>query len=301
MESPAIGSEGFDDFPQKRPRRPRVEPEPQLDENGEVIPVPEAEPQPEPKEPRRREREASDLPDAADLQRHAEKAVKRGRGPAVRDRKPLGARPQRVEDPAVVLKRLVGAERAKSLMRKLRDAGGAFQSERFTDSQTLLRPVVKEAPDLPDGRELMGLSYYRIGKWREAITELEAFRELTHSTDQHPVLADCHRALGRWNDVEAIWAELGEASPSSELITEGRIVVAGAQADQGDLVGAIRTLEQNWKLPKRPGDQHLRRAYALADFYDRAGKAARARELFKWISSNNPGFADVKSRVKALS
>ena len=71
-------------------------------------------------------------------------------------------------------------------------------------------------------------------------------------------LADAHRALGNWADVDALWAELGEASPSAELVVEGRIVVAGAKADQGDLTSAIRLLEQNWKPPKRPMGHHLR-------------------------------------------
>ncbi|MEZ5244671.1 MAG: hypothetical protein R2707_06215 [Acidimicrobiales bacterium] len=241
------------------------------------------------------------MPGAADLERHASDAVRRGRGKATRERKPLGSRPQRVQDPAVVLARLVGADRAKSLSRKLNDGGRAFQAERFADARTLLRPVVKEAPSLPEGRELMGLTLYRLGKWREAIDQLEIFRELTDSTEQHPVLADCYRALGRLDDVEFLWQELGDASPSGEIVTEGRIVLAGAYADEGDLAKAIRTLQSGWKLPKNPGDQHLRRAYALADFYDRAGKAARARELFKWIAGHEPRFVDVKTRVKQLS
>ena len=306
MESPAIGTEGFDDFPAKRPRKPRSAPP--GDEAAQTGDEPRAdsdaagtEPETDAPEPKPRPKKERDLPGAADLQRHAAKAVSRGRGPAVRERKPLGRRPQRVEDPAATLARLVGADRAKSLSRKLNDAGRAFQAERFGDARALLRPVVKEAPSLPEGRELLGLTLYRLGKWREAIDQLEAFRELTDSTEQHPVLADCHRALGRHDDVEYLWRELGDASPSSEVVTEGRIVLAGAYADQGDLAKAIRTLQSGWKPPKRPGEQHLRRAYALADFYDRAGKTARARELFKWISGHEPRFADVKTRVKQLS
>lgn len=309
MESPAIGTEAFDDFPTKRPRKPRpdrVEPTDDQEADGSAVgddaeaagPAVDPEPVVEKKAPPKRER---DLPGAADLERHAAKAVKRSRGPAERDRKPLGGRPQRVEDPAEALKRIVGADRAKSLSRKLAEAGRAFQAERFSDARSALRPVVKEAPELADGRELLGLSLYRMGRWREAIDQLEAFREISDSTEQHPVLADCHRALGRWNDVEFLWQELGGASPSSEVVTEGRIVLAGSYADQGDLARAIKTLQAGWKLPRRPGEQHLRRAYALADFYDRAGKAARARELFKWISGHDPHFSDVKTRVKQLS
>lgn len=321
MESPAIGTEAYDDFPAKRPRKPkpdRTDAGPDSSDDAsrddadgqatsmEDVPADEAVDNidagnvevAEKKTPPKRDR---DLPGAADLERHAAAAVTRSRGPVARERKPLGGRPQRTEDPSVVLARLVGADRVKSLNRKLNDAGRAFQAERFGDARSLLRPVVKEAPALADGRELMGLTLYRLGKWREAIEQLEAFRELTDSTEQHPVLADCHRALGRVSDVEFLWAELGEASPSGEVVTEGRIVLAGTYADQGDLAKAIRTLQSGWKLPKRPGDHHLRRAYALADLYDRAGKTARARELFKWISGHDPRFADVKTRVKQLS
>jgi tetratricopeptide (TPR) repeat protein len=315
MESPAIGTEAYDDFPAKRPRKPRDP----ADAGGATTPDeknPDAagadgstqaagrseselsEAPAERKAPPKRERS---LPGAADLERHASDAVRRGRGRALRERKPLGSRPQRVQDPAVVLARLVGPDRAKSLSRKLNDAGRAFQAERFSDARTSLRPVVKEAPSLPEGRELMGLTLYRLGRWREAIDQLEIFRELTDSTEQHPVLADCYRALGRVDEVEFLWQELGDASPSGEIVTEGRIVLAGAYADEGDLAKAIRTLQSGWKLPKNPGDQHLRRAYALADFYDRAGKAARARELFKWIAGHEPRFADVTTRVKQLS
>ena len=293
MDSPAIGTEGDDDLAPRRQRPPRP-----ADGAGGPTTEQAGTTSAERLRPQKKDR---DLPGAADLQRHAAKAVSRSRGPRLRARSPLGARAQPVEDPAVVLNRLVGPERAKSLHRILRNADTAFRAERFGDARAQLRPVVGGAPDLPDGRELMGLSLYRMGKWREAIDQLEAFRALSHSTEQHPVLMDCHRALGRWNDVEALWEELGDASPVGGLVTEGRIVLAGAQADQGDLAKAIRTLETGWKSPRRPRDHNLRRAYALADLYDRAGKTIRSRNLFKWIAGHDPRFADVRSRVKALS
>ena len=37
-----------------------------------------------------------------------------------------------------------------------------------------------------------------MGRWKQAVKELEAFRELTDSTEQHPVLADCYRALHQY-------------------------------------------------------------------------------------------------------
>src|SRR5690606_16750569 len=132
-----------------------------------------------------------------------------------------------------------------------------------------------------------------LGRWRQAVDELEAFRTLTGSTEQHPVLADCYRALGDHDRVEVLWRELREASPSAELVTEGRIVAAGSLAGQGRLQGAIRTLAVRWRFPKIPQEHHLRRAYALADLYERAGDVPRARELFGRIHGVAPRFGDV--------
>ena len=240
-------------------------------------------------------------PDAEALSRTASAAVGRARSPAVRKRKPLRRRAQAPADPAAVLKRAVGERRDRWLLKRLNKAAGDFEAERFSDARKQLQPVVREAPELVDARELMGIVLYRLGLWKEAIEQLEMFRELTSSTEQHPVLADCHRALGRWADVEELWAELGQESPRPEIVTEGRIVLAGAKADQDDLPGAIATLEHRWKRPKHPRPDQLRRAYALADLYDRAGKTARARELFKWVAHHDSALADVAARVRALS
>ena len=64
-------------------------------------------------------------------------------------------------------------------------------------------------------RELYGLTLYRQAKWRPAIKELEAFRMLTGSTEQNPVLADCYRAFGDYGMVDDLWEELRQASPST--------------------------------------------------------------------------------------
>src|SRR5690606_14863405 len=104
---------------------------------------------------------------------------------------------------------------------RLRDASRAFEGERFTDAARILKKLADEAPTAPAVRELYGLTLYRQGRWRAAAGELEAFRQLTGSTEQHPVLADCYRAMRRYHEVDELWAELREASPSAELVTEG--------------------------------------------------------------------------------
>jgi len=194
----------------------------------------------------------------------------------------------------------VGSVRAPRLEQRLGDASRAFQAERYTDAARILKKLTDEAPSVAAARELYGLTLYRQGKWRPAIKQLEAFRMLTGSTEQHPVLADCYRAVGQDAMVNELWDELRQASPSAELVVEGRIVVAGMRADRGDLPGAIRLLEDGWRLPGRPQEHHLRRGYALADLYERAGDVARARQLFGRLEQVAPDFADVRHRRRAL-
>ncbi|MFQ5557021.1 MAG: tetratricopeptide repeat protein, partial [Acidimicrobiales bacterium] len=246
-------------------------------------------------------RRRRDLPDLDDLRDQARRAVRRGREAPTRNRPPLPDHPPAPVDVAKALRRALGEKKGAQVARRLREAATAFEAERFADARRLLGAVVKDAPDVPDGHELLGLTHYRIGRWDDAIERLETFRVLAGTTEQHPVLSDCHRALGHWGDVEELWRELREVSPSAALVTEGRIVAAGARADRGDLAGGIRVLEQGWRPPKRPRPHHLRRAYAMADLYERAGRAPRARELFAWVVRHDPTLADVAARARALS
>jgi hypothetical protein len=45
---------------------------------------------------------------------------------------------------------------------------------------------------------------------------------------------------------------------------------------------------------------HLRRAYVLADLYERSGDLPKARTMFGRIETIDPDFADVRLRVRAL-
>ncbi len=96
------------------------------------------------------------------------------------------------------------------------------------------------------------------------------------------------------------WDELRRALAGADLVTDGRIVAAGALADQGDLSGAIRLLERAPAGRKRPEDHHLRLWYALADLYERVGETPRARDLFERVARHDPEFVDVVERRRAL-
>ena len=165
----------------------------------------------------------------------------------------------------------------------------------------ILRPWRDAHPDSAELRELLGLTYYRLGRWSLAQKELDAFVGLADSTEQHPVLMDCARALGRFKRVETLWEELRAVSPGAEIVTEGRIVAAGALADQGRLGEAIKLLERAPAAPKRVRGHHLRLWYALADLHERAGDLPAARALFRKVSAEDPAFVDVAERLAALS
>ncbi len=186
------------------------------------------------------------------------------------------------------------------LEQRLKEASRAFRRDRFDEARTILRPLAEAAPTAESVRELLGLTYYRLGRWKTAITELEAFRDLSGSTEQHPVLADCYRALGRHAKVAELWEELRAASPSAALVAEGRIVLAGSLADQGDLGEAIAVLEAAKPPARKPQEHHLRVTYALADLYERAGDLPKARQLFGIVAAADPELGDVQARLRAL-
>jgi tetratricopeptide (TPR) repeat protein len=183
---------------------------------------------------------------------------------------------------------------------ELARAAEAFSAGRERDAARLLRPLRDAYPDASAVRELLGLSQYRLGQYAAATKELEAFVELTNSVEQHPVLMDCARALGKHRRVDELWEELAAASPTGALVTEGRIVLAGSRADQGRLTEAIATLDRRAGTPNRVQDHHVRVWYALADLYERAGDLPKARELFLRIRRHDAGFADAAERLAAL-
>jgi tetratricopeptide (TPR) repeat protein len=204
--------------------------------------------------------------------------------------------PADVEDE---IRRLAGRNADRAL-RHLMDAADAYAHDREREALRILRPLRDQLPDSPTVRELVGLSQYRLGNYRAATKELEAYANLSNAVDQNPVLMDCYRAQRRWQKVESAWEELAATSPSAELVAEGRIVYAGALADQGRLDDALAVLRKRADPVRDPKEHHLRLWYALADLEERAGNLARARELFDRVRKVDPQYVDVAERRAAL-
>ena len=193
-----------------------------------------------------------------------------------------------------------GGRQAPRLAERLADAHRAFSRDRFIDARRMLVALAEAAPDSPTVRELLGLTCYRLGQWRAAVRELDAWATQTGETRLHPFLADAHRALGHHAQVARLWDELRQASPDAATVAEGRIVAAGSLADRGDLAGAIALLEAGRHRSRHPEDHHLRIWYALADLYERAGELPRARDLFERVAAVDPDFVDVRQRRRSL-
>ena len=194
----------------------------------------------------------------------------------------------------------VGKQRGARLAERLAQASEALDRERYQEARRLAGAIAKEAPDVAAAHEVHGLASYRLGMFKPAVRSLEAAFDLHPDPSIMPVIADCYRALGRWSSVDRVWREIREMSPSQEVLAEGRIVAAGALADQGDLRGALAVMEPATKRAKTVRDHHLRQYYVLGDLYDRVGDpiapgagSARSPKL-------DPEFADVEQRLRTL-
>jgi tetratricopeptide (TPR) repeat protein len=205
-------------------------------------------------------------------------------------------------DPAVAaeIHDALPADRAKRLTERLASASAALDRERFEEARRMVTPLAKELPQVAAVHEVGGLACYRLGRWSDAAKSLELARQLHPDPSLLPVLADCYRAMGRWNDVDDVWGEIRAASPPHDVMAEGRIVAASALADRGDLKGAIALMSSVAQPPKRVRDHHLRQWYVLADFYDRAGDTLAATRWFRQVAASDAEFADVKARLRSL-
>ena len=174
---------------------------------------------------------------ASDRQpRHRQQGA--GREPAVRRRQRLrrcrGS--DRRAEAAAALRECSARVRARPLRRGAAAPGALGpRRSRVVGCARAVRPDALPARRVPQG----------------GASELEEFRTLSGSTELNAVLADCYRALHRWTAVADLWNDLREASPDPAVVADGRIVMAGALADQGKLTQAIALLERSGAHPRQ--------------------------------------------------
>ena len=150
-------------------------------------------------------------------------------------------------------------------------------------------------------RELLGLAYYRAGRWQEAVRELGAFRRLAGTSEQNPVIADSYRALGKPERALELVDEIDPAQVSPAIFYEGAIVAAGALSDMGRIADAIRRLESIDLEPDEPREHHVRAWYALGDLLEKRGRFTQARGWFEAVAARDPESTDAPERAARLA
>jgi tetratricopeptide (TPR) repeat protein len=136
------------------------------------------------------------------------------------------------------------------------------------------------APRLAVIREATGEAAYAAGHYAEALAELRAAKRMNGATAYLPIMADCHRALGKPQEALKLAKSPSVANFSAEAKAEMTIVEAGARRDLGQLDAALRTLELAPLASKSRSSWVVRLRYAYADALEEAG---RDQDALAWF------------------
>lgn len=225
------------------------------------------------------------------------------RGPA-RERPERASRYEQVAVPGDVLSELRATARpgkGEILVKVFSEAAGAFAAGDYQEAIRLGEQAKHIALRSIGARELLGLAYYRAGRWQEAARELSTFRRISGSTEQNPVIADCYRALRKPDKALEYCREIDRKTVDEAVYYEGAIVGAGALADMDRLDDAIVLLERLDLKPEVAGEHHLRAWYALGDLLQRKGRFTQARDYFEAVAAADAELTDAPERVERLT
>jgi hypothetical protein len=150
-------------------------------------------------------------------------------------------------------------------------------------------------------REACGVAAYLTGRWAEALSELRAARRLTGRAGYVAIMADCERALGRYDRALALVTG-PDAKPADRAEeVELRIVESGIRRDMGAAEAAVVLLQ----LPEltdgkiRPWSARL--YYAYADSLLDLGRVDEARDWFaRAAAADSGGETDAAERFDEL-
>lgn len=189
--------------------------------------------------------------------------------------------------------------KAKQVKEAVAQASALFEEGSYAEALAPLLRAKTDAPRSGAVREMLGLVYYRLGRWREAARELAAYRRLSGRRDQDHLYADAERALGKPERAVDILDDL-PAEVDEEAAVEALVVLGGALTDLGRPGEAVERLQRGPIQPPEVMPHHLRLWYALADALERDGRRPEARSWWDAIYAEDPDFFDVESRRLGL-
>jgi tetratricopeptide (TPR) repeat protein len=149
-------------------------------------------------------------------------------------------------------------------------------------------------------REVLGLALYGQGRWREAMTELKAYRRLSGRADQNHVIADCLRALGMPQEAVPLAEEELRAKVSNDAKAEAVVVAASALADQGRYAEGLAFLGRARTRESVSEPYTLRLWYVRGDILAKAGRRDEAAAEFRKIMRHDATAFDVAERLAEL-
>lgn len=187
------------------------------------------------------------------------------------------------------------------LVKAFAEAAAAFAAGDYEETIRLAEQSKHMALRAVAPRELLGLAFYRAGRWQEAVRELSTFRRLSGSAEQNPVLADCYRALGKPARALELCDEIREDRVPAAIVYEGAIVAAGALADMARIDDAIARFERLELKPEVVEEHHLRAWYVLGDLLERKGRFTQARSWFEAVARSDPSLTDAGERAERLT
>jgi tetratricopeptide (TPR) repeat protein len=189
---------------------------------------------------------------------------------------------------------------AARVARHLAAAGMVLEDDPETAYQHTLA-ARSRAPRLAVVREATGEAAYAAGHYAEALAELRAAKRMNGATAYLPIMADCHRALGKPQEALKLAKSPSVANFSPEAKAEMTIVEAGARRDLGQMDAALRTLELAPLLSKSRSPWVVRLRYAYADTLEAAGRDNDALTWFhRTYAIDSDELTDADIRAEAL-
>ncbi len=183
-------------------------------------------------------------------------------------------------------------ERAAELLERDDARGAAAEAQKAKDL----------APRSAAVREVLGLALYGLDRYREALTEMQAYRRMSGRADQNHIIADCLRFVGRPDRAVPLAEEaLSARGVPLSARTEAVIVAASALADQSKFDQALGLLRRIRTHDDVSRPEVIRVWYVTGDILAKAGRPQEAVREFRKILRHDAAAYDVAERLAQLS